>query len=207
MRGVARLVITTVAGLGLMTCATAPIPRIGGDAAPAVANAADEARYQQVLEAHTQSQAIYDNLDQKCFVHATIQSGPYVDARLAREAVFQQLPPPEIEKARAAELARLSDATEFMMGTFTADYRWDDFQRPNSMWRIALAVGDTEYTPTSINRVGRASTALRSYYPYLESFWVAYRVRFPKIQAKVGEVIHLKLSSPLGHADLPFTVE
>ena len=200
---VALLVLSVCAS----SCATAPIPRIGGDAAPAVSDAADEAKYQSVLEAHTKSQAIYDNLDQKCFVHATIQSPRYVEARLAREAVFRSLPTDEIAKARVAEQARLSDATEFIMGTYTADYRWDDFQRPNSMWRIALVVGDRELTPISIVRVGRATADLRSFYPYLESFWVAYRVRFPKIEARSGETIRLKLSSSLGRAELPFIVE
>ena len=200
---VALLVLSVCAS----SCAAAPIPRIGGDAAPAVSDAADEAKYQSVLEAHTKSQAIYDNLDQKCFVHATIQSPQYVEARLAREAVFRSLPADEIAKARAAEQVRLSDATEFMMGTYTADFRWDDFQRPNSMWRIALVVGERELTPTSVTRVGRATADLRSFYPYLESFWVAYRVRFPKIEARAGETIRLKLSSSLGRAELPFIVE
>ncbi len=106
---------------------------------------------------------------------------------------------------------RISECNFAILTVFLAvhanDYRFDDFDRPQSMWRVVLKVGGQELAPTSIVRLGRTNTELRSYYSYLESFWVGYRVRFPKSTVAPGDVMTLKLASALGQAEIPFTAD
>ncbi len=66
-----------------------------------------------------------------------------------------------------------------------------------------------EVEPLSIERIGRANLDMRAMYPYMGVFWVAYRVRFPKVLPDGTPVIpesathvHLRLASTLGHAEL-----
>jgi hypothetical protein len=75
------------------------------------------------------------------------------------------------------------------------------------MWRFVMVVGDEELAPISVERLGRTNVEMRSYYSYMESFWVGYRVRFPKKTFNPGDRFRLKLASALGHAELPYTAD
>lgn len=196
------------AALGLtLGCATARLPRVPGDPPPAVRDVEAEAAYQATLEAHTQARAVYDNLDTRVFFQATWQSPAFAEARVRREGMFKAMPSAEVSQRLAEEQARLAEATEFFLGVHANDYRFDDLERPNSQWRLVLVVDGEELKPTSVERLGRTTTELRSYYSYMESFWVGYRVRFPRVAMTPGRTVRLKLASALGQAELPFTAE
>jgi hypothetical protein len=160
-----------------------------------------------MLDRYSCTRAIYDNLDSKVFFRATWQGPRFVEARLKREAEFKLLPASDLARRRSDEEQRIGGAVEFLLGVQANDYHFDDFDRSNSMWRVVLAIGDEELAPTSIERIGRTTTELRSYYSYLESFWVAYRLRFPARDFSAGQVFSLRLASAVGHSDLNFTAE
>ena len=191
----------------LAGCPTARIPRIPGDPPPAVREPEEEASYQKVLERYSASQGVYDNLDTKVFFQATWQSPAFVTARVRREGLFKSWPAAELELKLTDERARVADAVEFFFAVHANDYHFDDFEKTNSMWRLVLVAGDEELPPVLVERLGRTNTEMRSYYSYMESFWVGYRVRFPARTLTSGQVIHLKAASALGKAELPFTVE
>ena len=52
--------------------------------------------------------------------------------------------------------------------------------------------------------MGRATLNLRAIYPYLDTFWVAYRVRFSKIEDCAEDKVVVRVASTLGHAGLQF---
>ena len=193
--------------LVLLGCPSARIPRIPGDPPPAVLDASDERAYQKVLEAHTTSKGVYDNFDTKLFFQATWQSAAFAEARVRREGQFKAWPPAEAEKKLTDERTRLSDATEFFFAVHANDYRFDDFDKANTMWRMVLVVGGEELPPVSVERLGRTNTEMRSYYSYMESFWVGYRVRFPARSLASGQTFRLKLASALGQAELVYTAD
>lgn len=188
-------------------CATGRIPRVPGDPPPAVSDGAAERAYQAVLERYSASRAVYDNLDTKLFVQATWLSPRFSAERVRREGQFKAWPAAELEQKLAAEQQRLVEATEFFFAVHANDYRFDDFDRPNTMWRMVLVVGGEELAPLSVERLGRTNFEMRSYYSYMESFWVGYRVRFPSRALRAGEVMKLKVASALGQAELPFAAE
>lgn len=187
--------------LVIAACSTARFARVGGDPPPADADPALESAYQQTLERATRSQGIYDNLDTKLFVYATFESAPFMEARVKRFARFRALPAEEESAAMEAERQRLAGVIEFHLAVHANDPKMDDFDRPGSMWRLALVSNGKELAPTSVERIGRTTTDQRSIYSYMESFWVGYRVRFPKAEAPFT----LKLASAVGKAELAFT--
>ena len=193
--------------LVLTACPSARIPRVPGDPPPAVLDASEERAYQKVLERHTTSKGVYDNLDTKLFFQATWLSPVFAEARVRREGQFKAWPPAELEKKLSDERTRLNDATEFFFAVHANDYRFDDFDKVNTMWRMVLVVGNEELPPVSVERLGRTNTEMRSYFSYMESFWVGYRVRFPARPLAPGQRFRLKLASALGQAELPFTAE
>ncbi len=196
------------AALVLMTsCAGARIPRVPGDPPPAVNDANAERAYQAILERYTRSRGVYDVFDTKLFFQATWQSEPFAFARVRREGFFKDWPQAELETKLNDERARLADVTEFFVAVHANDYRFDDFDRPNSMWRVVLVANGQEMAPLSMVRLGRTTTEIRSYYPYMESFWVGYRLQFPKQPLAAQQNFVLKLASALGQAELTFSAD
>lgn len=202
-----RWAVLALVALAANACSTARIPRIGGDPPPAFSDGAKENAYQAILDRYTRSQALYDNLDTNVFFHATWQAPKFVEARVARDGAFHAVPADEVARVLAAEQARLNDAVEFFLAVHANNSRFDDFGRPDSMWRLALIAGGRELGPSSVERLGRSNTQLQSVYSYLEAFWVGYRVRFPKVEFSSGETFTFRLASPLGQADLAFTAD
>jgi hypothetical protein len=200
---VRRSLLTIVLTLSA-ACATARIPRVAGEPSPAETDQALESAYQQTLDRYTRSQGVYDYLDTRLFVHATWESTPFMEARVKRYGRFRALPLEEERSAMEAERQRLRDVTEFHLAVHANDPKMDDFDKPGSMWRLALLVDGRELSPVLIERIGRANTEQRSIYSYMESFWVGYRVRFPKA---TGGSMTLKIASAVGKAELAFALE
>ena len=191
----------------LSACATGRVPHVPGDPPPALKDSGEESKYQETLERFSAHGGVYDQLDTKAFIYATWQSPSFVKARVARQATFKDIPEAEAAALLASEAARVADATEVFMGTHTNDSKFDDFDRPNTMWRLVLVVHGEELKPLSVERIGRTNIDIRSTYSYMESFWVGYRVRFPKVTLQTGEKLTFRAASALGKADLSFIAE
>jgi hypothetical protein len=192
--------------LVLCACATGHVPRIG-EPPPTARDEGAEKAWQLVLTRYSDRAQVYDGLDTRLFCAATLQTPLFVEARVRRMAAFQALPLPEADASLAAEVARLSQSTEVFFGVHANDPRHDDFDRPSSIWRLTLSACGQEYASTEVVRIGRASLNLRAIYPYMDTFWVAYRARFPKIARCEDKVVKLRIASTLGIAKLEFPAE
>jgi len=191
----------------LSGCATGALPPVPGDGPPTVRDAAKENAYQRMLERVTEHEAVYDALDTRIFAQATWQSADFVKARVLRWGEFRDAPRVEVDAELEKERARLKGQTEFFLGIHANDWHFEDFEKKDSMWRVALVKDGQEVLPTSIERLGRTNVEMRSIYSYMESFWVGYRVDFPEVDLPAGEKMVLKLASPVGEARLTFTAE
>jgi hypothetical protein len=188
----------------LFSCATARVPHVPGDLPPTAANKEEEATYQAVLEHFTRSQGMYDNLDSRMFIRATAHTPTFAQARIRREAAFRALPNADLEKLLGEEEKRQTQSAEFFFAVHANDPKHDDFNRSNSIWRIALVLNGVERVPTKIERIGRVTTDMRSVYSYMESFWVGYRITFDGISLPNDKPFELKVASSVGQAKLEF---
>jgi hypothetical protein len=189
------------------------VPRVGEEGA-SVPSSAEETKYQGTLERYTDHAEVYDLLNTRMFTALTYQSWPFREARVHRMALFQVQPQPIVEKNLAAERAAFESFHEFFFGVHLNNSRYDDFDRRNSIWRIALLTDAGETTPSSVERVGRSDLNMRAIYPYMDEFWVAYRLRFPR-QLPAGDPVippgtkrlTVRIASTLGKAELHFPAE
>jgi hypothetical protein len=189
------------------SCASAHLPRVPGEPAPALADPKLEGEYQEVLDRSTRSAAIYDNLDTRLFVRAVWQSPAFVEARVRRESLFKAAPPAETDARVRSELERCAGVTEFFLAVHANDPKLDDFSRADSIWRLALAAGGEELLPVSVERLGRTNVNLRTSYSWMESFWVGYRVRFPRLPPGRDRAMDLVIASAMGRARFEFPLE
>ncbi len=188
-------------------CVTTP-PTIGEEP-PTLKDEQAEQAYQAILARYSDRAEIYQGFDTRLFAGTTLQTPAFREARVRRLAEFQRIPAPHVEALLAEEQAEAAQAHEFFLGVHVNDYRYDDFDRPNSIWRVSLLTPRGEVRPSAIRRVGRANLHMRATYPYLGVFWVGYQVRFPTTLPDGSPVIPpgtervtLRLASTLGAADL-----
>ncbi len=189
------------------------IPRVG-EPGPSVPSAAAEREYQATLDRYSDHAEVYDLFNTRLFTAMTYQSWRFREARVQRMALFQAHPRELIEKNLAVERAAFDSFHELFFGVHSASYRFDDFDRRDSIWRIALVTESGETTPVSVERIGRSTLNLRALYPYLDEFWVAYRIRFARTTPSGAPVIPpgtnrftVRLASTIGRAELHFPAE
>ena len=171
-----------------------------------VRDEASEHSYQEILTRFSDQKGVYDGLDTRLFVAATWQSPRFIEARVRRQGEFQEQPEAEVNKHVLDEREKFKGRTEFFFGVHANEPKFDDFDRKNSIWRIALVAGGKEILPTEIKRVGRATMDMRATYPYMDVFWVAYSVKFDGVM-EPGQTAKLKVASTLGAAELDFQTE
>jgi len=189
------------------------VPRVGEEGPRAPSESAEK-DYQATLKRYSDHAEVYDVLDTRVFAGMTYQSWPFREARVQRVALFQEQPRELVEKNLTAERATFDSFHEFFFGVYSASYRFDDFDRKDSMWRIALVTESGETTPVSVERIGRSTLNLRAIYPYLDDFWVAYRIRFARNASSGVPVIPpgstrfiVRVASTVGRADFHFPAE
>jgi hypothetical protein len=198
-----------LAGLLVALAGCVSTPPTLGDPAPVLKDERQELIYQQVLERFTARDELYIGFDTVLFAAATLQTPAFREARIQRAATFKSLPRENSESLLAQELVEAQKTHEFFLGVHVYNYRYDDFDRPSSIWNMVLATPAGEVKPVSVERLGRADMEMRAFYPYLGTFWVGYRVRFPTTFADGRAVIPpgtervvLRMASALGKVEM-----
>ena len=193
--------------LALAGCVTTP-PTLG-EPAPVLKDERQELAYQQVLERFTDRAELYSGFDTILFAAATLQAPPFREARLHRAALFQSLPQERVKEILTQEMAEAVQAHEFFLGVHVSNYRYDDFDRPSSIWNMVLVTPAGQVRPLSVERLGRADMEMRAFYPYMGTFWVGYRVRFPTtfpdgtpVIPPNAERVVLRMASALGKVEM-----
>jgi hypothetical protein len=190
-----------------LAAAACAVPTVG--IVPTSPNGESERAYQEMLTKYTGRAEAYNQLETHLFAAATYQSLPFREARVRRQAEFQSVPGSLVESRLSEERARASQELELFFAAYVNDTHYDDFDRSNSIWRLALATEAGEVSPSSITRLGRATYNTRAYYPYAGDFWTTYRVRFPRALPSGAELItpstsqvKLKIASTFGQVEL-----
>jgi hypothetical protein len=196
-------------------CTTAGGERLGshdppmlGERPPEAADDKAESKYQEVLGRYSRHAELFAGVeggeDTRMFSAATYQSQPFREARVERVGAFRVEPRGVIDAKLATERDEAEHFDDFYLGINMVDYRYDDFDKHNSMWRIALVGDGVEQTPVLVQRQGRSTLDVRSLYPYMGDFWTAYRIRFDKLSQGRGEHLTLRLASSLGRIEMTF---
>lgn len=193
--------------VALAGCVSTP-PTLG-DPAPVLKDERQELAYHDVLERYTDRAELYSGFDTMLFAAATLQTPVFREARLHRAATFKSFTPEQVQALLTQEMAEAVKTHEFFLGVHVYNYRYEDFDRPASIWNMVMVTPAGEVHPLSVERLGRADMEMRAYYPYMGTFWVGYRVRFPitfpdgtPVILPETERVVLRMASSLGKVEM-----
>lgn len=205
-----RLLLSALVALSF-GCATAPAKV--GERAPYLQGDA-ELKYQETFSHYSDHAEVYALFDTRAFFGMTYEAPAFREARTQRVATFQQWPPALLQQKVAEEKAAAETGHQFYMGVHMNDRHYEDFDKKDSVWRIALVTPTGEVTPITIERLGRSTLDIRAIYPYMDDFWVGYLITFPKTLADGTPTVppgttelRVRVASTLGKAEMKFPAE
>ena len=169
MRRVHQIVAFAIVAMASNSCRTLPFPD------PSL-----EGDYGKALKRWTRTVAAYSGLETRAFVRMIYLTPEFVTAQgLELSRMRAELP-----DQAAQTLARLREENRqpsFFAVVYIPDRTANDWNEPDSVWRIALNLGEGERKPDRVLRFDRPFNAeLRALYPYLDEYSTAYRLHFPE---------------------------
>ncbi|MDR0966447.1 MAG: hypothetical protein LBM75_08115 [Myxococcales bacterium] len=184
-------------------------PRVDPAIQARAGDAALQAAYEAALDRWTRRATLYDRLDARFFFAATLLAPDFLRALEARDAGLGLSPlrliiaPPDGLPASAPPSP---PAPAMLLGLYAHDPKLDDFAERQSIWKITLTTPQGTLTPKEIRRISRPDLRLRSSFPALDRFWVAYLVTFEGGSARpiAWDEAIVELKSILGHVSLNF---
>jgi hypothetical protein len=166
--------------------------------------------YDSVRDRWTRSGRIIKQLDTSLHADATFLSHDLGAAQAAKLGELFHLAAEERDKLARGFEERARTSHTFFLGAATTEYRWNDFERKESVWRLALVSGDGEQvSPTEIKAEREITATTTELYPYLREFYRAYTVRFPLLLPDGRPLVRsgtrklsLVMAGALGQAEL-----
>ena len=142
-----------------------------------------EGDYGMALRKWTRKVALYSGLETRAFVRMVYLSPDFVDAQ-AKELTRMRAELPDKAAQTLAKMREDYRQPSFFAVVYIPDKTANDWNEPNSVWRLALNMGLGEQPPEKITRFEVPFNAeLRALYPYLDEYSTAYLLRFPDPEA------------------------
>jgi hypothetical protein len=195
----ARTALAWVALLGIApACRTLPFPepQLTGE-------------YGLVLGKWTRSVALYSGLETRGFCRAVYLSPEFVDAQAKTISEMRAELPDEAQRTRDRLRALAATPTVFAI-FYTPDKLSNDWNEKDSVWRIAFNLGLGQVAPQKIERFERPFNAeLRTLYPYIDDYSVAYVIHFPGQSAPAGFTateLEMVVAGALGKMDFKWNL-
>ena len=137
--------------------------------------------YFDILPQMTRSKKVIEKLDSKLFVSATYKNWALREAYIVEYARRYQMDDNEKEKLKEMEKDSDEKFNEFFVAIYTPDERWNDFDEPQSIWKIYMEdeIGNRVY-PLEIKKTDTGSPLIKEFYPYVDAWSSGYIKRFPK---------------------------
>lgn len=164
--------------------------------------------YPEVLSTWTRRSEIYQALDQKMFIDATLHSPEFRKSfALAWPDVYGA--GGQVTRRELVELSGEAETTHtFFLSVYTADREWNDLSDDSSIWRLTLSSADIAVEAQEIISVP-VDANLRAVYPHIDRFDECYLVRFP-LSDPMGRLVlspsqaevTVTIASALGRAEL-----
>ena len=145
------------------------------------ARGATEESYQSVLKHWTRDGQMMHQVDTALEVGATYKSWEFRSAYVERRAALFKLPEARRLELEQTERAEHGKGHEFYVAAATHREQWNDLDRPESAWRVALVCDDRrEVEPLRVHRHRKITVATQSFFPYTGTFSYGYALVFPR---------------------------
>ena len=170
----------------------------------------DAANYESVRTHWTREARMLHGVDTALQIGATYKSWNFRSAYVERYARMFKLPEARRKELWAKERIDRHAGHEFYVAAATHSEQWNDLDKAESVWRVALLCDDRqEAEPTDIKRYSKVTATLLEFFPYTDTFSFAYRIVFPRKMPDGSEIcgsgtrrMVLRFAGPLGTLDL-----
>ncbi len=121
----------------------------------------------------------------------------FIQTALSREWIDAE----QAEKMMADSKANEQKEIEFIAGVYTSDKRWNDFEKQNSIWKVAMKTPDGRWiTPSSIEKLKIDKMKDSHLFPFLTEWKFIYRITFPRQDMAGATNYSLRFTSMVGEA-------
>lgn len=169
-----RFLATLVLATSLTACSHAPPMPGRFDSTGADVRAED---YPHVYASWTRDNRMYDGLENKVFLAASFLTP---ELRTAIRTAYPDVVGHGSVVTRDELTNAQSAPNTFFLSVYTADRRWNDLDKPKTMWRLSIMTDNGMVDATEVIHV-RMDANLREIFPVIGRYDECYLVRFPQI--------------------------
>ena len=166
--------------------------------------------YKEICDQWTREARIHQGLEVELIVSATFKSETFRRAYAQEYGKVFRLTSEETEQFIEDQLQLARQSHEFVVASFVPEKKWDEFDKPQSMWKLYLVNDRNERVePLTVEKCKAQDATVSYFFPDVTPWKSVYIVRFPcKVpetdQPLVGEntkSITLVITSVLGTAE------
>lgn len=168
--------------------------------------------YGDVLRRWTRHTKLLGDVGTILEVWAVLKSPEFREAYVERYAEVYHLPEEREDTLHELQLRESKASYEFHVTAQSTDWRWNDFEKSGSAWRIALVDGaGNELAPSTIKVEKLPQPYVAGFFPYETPFTRTYTIKFDisdgdeQTPAFVGPAtgrLTLRFASPVGETSL-----
>lgn len=164
--------------------------------------------YDSVYRRWTRHDYAQHGVDKSLEVWATYKSWEFREAYIALYASVYSLSDADRNKLRQSQREAYQQAYEFHVTAQSAQYEWNDLEKPSSPWRVTLLDALGHELPAERVRVEKLPDAYeRQFFPSKTPFTKTYSIRFPaptdgSFSGTQSGELTLRFESPIGRIDM-----
>jgi hypothetical protein len=154
----------------------------------------------------TRRASLYDRFEHRATATVTYLSADVRDARARRLGEWLGWTKEELDRHLAAEDAEAARFEDFVISFYTTDRHANDLDSTQSVWRVALDLGDGSELVTHDVTTVESNTTILHLFPYVGVFDVVYRLRFDRAPGSPlsSRPFQLELGSAMGKMEVAF---
>jgi hypothetical protein len=168
----------------------------------------DEGEWALLRNDATRRTILYDGVTHRATATATHLSLAVREAQARRLAIWKSWTDAELERRLATERAAAASGEEFLVAFYTAQWKNNDLDSRDTIWRVSVRAGDNELLASEIHAVP-VDAQLTNLFPWIGPFDTAYSVRFPRSPngpLPDGGGFVLELASAVGKVELDWSL-
>lgn len=161
--------------------------------------------YQNILDRWTLSDKVYQGLQNRFQVTASVLSPELLMAQLKNQTRTYQWSAEEFTKKRDEVLKEAQVYTKVFLSFFTPVDEDNNLDKTKSIWNLVLVADGKRYSPTSVKRAFSPLSELKQKYPFHNPWSRPYEVTFPvSASVAIQKRLVLVISGPVGNCEMPF---
>jgi ribosomal protein S17E len=172
--------------------------------------------YKETLDTWSREARIHQGFAVELIVSATFKSKAFRRAYAEEYGEVFRLTQEENKRFVEDQIQAADKNHEFVVATFVPEKKWDEFDKPDSMWKFYLFHdGDERVEPLEVKKRKERDATVSYFFPYVTPWKSVYVVKFPhpfpgSDEARVGnetKSITLVITSVLGAAELAWDLD